>query len=344
MYLYRTPGVHFEWIDDQPPPILPLRTDIAGFVGIAERGPLHKPVKIESWAQFTGNFGGHIPQAYLAYAVQAFFENGGRTCWIVRVADPNQAKPATLDLGERWMSGKVITPILRLIANTPGDWGARMRCSIVRTGADRFVLTLQLPDGKREIWRDLSSDPQKERYIAKLLNDSERGSRLVCVVEPGPPTSGSASAICSHSNTGSFMADSNLVGINDSPALSLHGGVGFFMGGTNGLATLRPEHFSGESSPPDSPWGLAALAKIDEVSIVAMPDIMPKPVTRPRLPKPQPLRCNKTDEDEEAIPFPELTPEFPPDFTNGEIADLQTALIRHCENLKDRMALLETPN
>ena len=35
MYAYRTPGVYFEWIDDQTPPIQPLRTDIAGFVGIA---------------------------------------------------------------------------------------------------------------------------------------------------------------------------------------------------------------------------------------------------------------------------------------------------------------------
>jgi len=49
MYAYSTPGVYFEWIDVQRP-ILLLRTDIAGFVGIAERGPLHTPVKIESWA------------------------------------------------------------------------------------------------------------------------------------------------------------------------------------------------------------------------------------------------------------------------------------------------------
>jgi len=72
MYQQRAPGVRFEWLN--PPAILAVgRTDVAGFVGIAARGPLHRAVKVESWTQFTSTFGAHIPQGYLAYAVEGFF-------------------------------------------------------------------------------------------------------------------------------------------------------------------------------------------------------------------------------------------------------------------------------
>jgi hypothetical protein len=323
MYAYSTPGVYFEWIDVQPP-ILLLRTDIAGFVGVAERGPLHTPVKIESWAQFTGSFGGHIPQAFLAYAVQGFFENGGRTCWIVRVADPDHARPAFIDCGEPLSSGQVIEPAFRLIASTPGDWGMKLLCSIVRTSGSRFLLTLQLPDGTREMWRDLTLDPKDSRYVKTTLNDRQSGSRLVMVTEP--ELTGAQCGVAP-----AFM-----------DAISLQGGMGFLKCGRSGLATLRPEHFSGETSLPDRPWGLATLVAIDEVSIVAMPDMMPKPVVFPPVKKPRPPRCDALDAEPAPPSIPEEPLEFPPQFSQQEIVALQSALIQHCESLKDRMAVLDS--
>ena len=92
MYAYRMPGVYFEALDSGPPGLVPLRTDIAGFVGIASRGPLHRPLKVESWSQFTTAFGSHLAQSFLAYAVEGFFANGGQTCWVVRAADPDLAR------------------------------------------------------------------------------------------------------------------------------------------------------------------------------------------------------------------------------------------------------------
>src|SRR5437867_558366 len=85
---YLTPGVYFEWVDASAKVISPLRTDIAAFVGIAERGPLHTPTRIVSWQQFQSVFGNFIPNGFLAYSVKAFFENGGRECRVVRVAAP----------------------------------------------------------------------------------------------------------------------------------------------------------------------------------------------------------------------------------------------------------------
>lgn len=88
MSRYLTPGVYYEWVDEGQKAIAPIRTDIAAFAGIAQRGPLQTPTRVISWQQFQSIFGGFIPNGYLAYAAKMFFENGGRECYILRVAAP----------------------------------------------------------------------------------------------------------------------------------------------------------------------------------------------------------------------------------------------------------------
>src|SRR5262249_37598980 len=71
--------------------------DVAVFVGFAETGPTHRPIVIESVAQYARVFGADAPLAgdgelsegvygHLGPAVRAFFSNGGRRCWVIRVA------------------------------------------------------------------------------------------------------------------------------------------------------------------------------------------------------------------------------------------------------------------
>ena len=57
MRIFDTPGVYFERADASAGGIAALRTDVAGFVGIAERGPLHLAVPVESVKQFNAWFG-----------------------------------------------------------------------------------------------------------------------------------------------------------------------------------------------------------------------------------------------------------------------------------------------
>lgn len=174
---YRTPGVRLEWLDSAQQDRTPVRTDIAGFVGIAERGPLYRPVRVEGFDQFRGVFGDHLPYAYLAYAVEGFYANGGRTCWVVRVADPATAASATAAL--RDAAGE---PALGLKANSEGMWGNRVSYRVQSAGPDLFTLTLRLGD-VIEIWRNLGRD----RDPAALLNDPNSGSRLVTVSGGGVP-------------------------------------------------------------------------------------------------------------------------------------------------------------
>src|SRR5688500_16022858 len=106
MSAYLTPGTYLRPKPAEQKDIRLVRTDVAGFVGFAERGPLRLPelkpadrdfradelaIRLTSWKEFTAVFGGFIPYGYLAYAVRAFFENGGTTCNVVRVAATNHS-------------------------------------------------------------------------------------------------------------------------------------------------------------------------------------------------------------------------------------------------------------
>jgi uncharacterized protein len=106
MPTYLTPGVYYETVDVSRNSINAIRTDIAAFVGIAERGVLHTPVRVTSWEQFQTAFGNFIPNGYLAYSAKGFFENGGQTCYIVRVAatQSTESDPAVLQPADRLSS------------------------------------------------------------------------------------------------------------------------------------------------------------------------------------------------------------------------------------------------
>jgi hypothetical protein len=69
-----------------------VRLDIAGFAGIAPRGPVDEPVALDSWSDYRRRFGGFEGPGLLPYAVAAFFDQGGARAWVVRVAPPRAAE------------------------------------------------------------------------------------------------------------------------------------------------------------------------------------------------------------------------------------------------------------
>jgi phage tail sheath protein FI len=103
--LARLPGIYVDRVDPPAPEGLP-RMDVAVFIGLAASGPVHRAIALESVAVFEAVFGGDVPLAFdpgrgetifsnLARSVRAFFSNGGRRCWVVRVA-------MTSELADLW--------------------------------------------------------------------------------------------------------------------------------------------------------------------------------------------------------------------------------------------------
>jgi uncharacterized protein len=328
---YRTPGVYFEWRDQPAPPGL-RRTDIAGFVGIALRGPLHCPVRVTSWTQFVSAFGGRTSQGYLAYAVHGFFANGGRTCWVVRVADPLFAQVASVDLTERDRPGRTL---VRLTAISPGTWGDAVTVRVIPSVTNRYTVIISGLEREQEVWRDLALSEKGPGAFTTTLNDPVTGSKLVHAEYPGDVL-----AVLTRDPRHPPQIDpqQGYLAPNGSPKRRR-----FYRlwGGRDALETLTPAHFTG--GPNGERWGLSALEPVDEVSIVAMPDIMPVP----RDPAPRyaarPPRCEVLEEELPVGVPPSAPLELPPAFTEAGIRELQRALVQHCTRLADRVAVLDPP-
>src|SRR5919107_314931 len=105
-----------------------VRMDVCAFVGVAPRGPARTPafdapwaphpcgfdspassarfavpVAVESWSEYARAFGQFEGPGLLPYAVAAFFENGGRRAYIVRIVHRYlQADGITPDNHKNW--------------------------------------------------------------------------------------------------------------------------------------------------------------------------------------------------------------------------------------------------
>ncbi len=147
------PGVYFDTVKPELETLLP-RMDIAAFVGFASSGPLHTPVAVEDIARFREIFGADLDLAWndqtrlserscLGAAVENFFRNGGKRCWIVRVADENLAQTARFAIPGLYRSNGTSLQQAYADARSAGTWAEYVR---LRSQLNLTSLQLQLTD------------------------------------------------------------------------------------------------------------------------------------------------------------------------------------------------------
>ena len=122
---YLSPGVYVEEFDSGATPMQGVSTSTAGFIGLAERGPvIGEPQLVTSFADYKRMYGGYLSEAsygsarFLPYAVEQFFANGGSRAYIMR-AVPGEAK-----------AGSVTSGVLKITAASPGAWADNMRVTV----------------------------------------------------------------------------------------------------------------------------------------------------------------------------------------------------------------------
>ena len=180
MTRYTTPGSYIERRDASSFSISTVRTDICGFVGIAREGPIDTPVAVESYRQFVSHFGEFTGAGYLGYVVKAFFENGGRRCWIVRVAHNSgagRAQAAYHDIAD--IHGN---PALRVSASSEGIWGEQLAIRVLPQFAPQ---THSVSSNQTDLFTTVSSVTGFER--GSLVELSQPGVsiwRVVAHIDP----------------------------------------------------------------------------------------------------------------------------------------------------------------
>jgi hypothetical protein len=233
-------------------------TGIAAFVGRTLKGPVNHPVPVGSFAEFQQIFGGLWQPSTLSYALEQFFENGGRRALIVRVV--NGARPPTITLPA---SGSA----LRLIALNPGS-REYLRASVDFDGIgagepDRFNLVVQRVRSAaseliedQEIFRRVSIVHDSGRFVTDVLLESRlvRVTGSVPIRRPDRSASGPNGAVVGY-------AVSNPDGDDGGP-LTDYDVIGSAIEGTGVFSLKGADRFNLLCIPPltrDHDLGLSSL-------------------------------------------------------------------------------------
>jgi uncharacterized protein len=194
---YLHPGVYIEEIERGPVPIEGVPTSTAAFLGEAERGST-TPQLVTSYKDYNRLFGNVFDQQkFLPYAVNGFFENGGKRAFICRIVGSGTAS-ASADFGASFS----------VRAAGPGIWGNNVAVKIEDSktkNADKSPVGFRMllsywngavpadPFGKpatkpsySEVFEDLVANESSPDYYGKRIPfiDLDKGE-----TNQGPPSS-----------------------------------------------------------------------------------------------------------------------------------------------------------
>lgn len=284
---YFAPGVYVEEVDRGSRPIAGVSMSVAGFVGFTEdvRGDaeLFKPMMVTNWSQYLELFGkagsdGFTDfDAYLPFAVQGWFLNGGGRCWVVSIGTKLPGSPAP---EESEVATKMLTsggkPSLQFNLKLPeadgnvpalpasGQTGGRLTVSIIdsepkplaedapedaepplNTG-EFFSVIVRNGDEVLERYDNLTMNPEVETAVAEYVETALESSEFIKIAN----ISQTGQALSRRPNNGSYeIAPPPYVAKEEHMARDLQG--------------ARSDR-----------TGLQGIFEVDEVSMVACPDLM----------------------------------------------------------------------
>lgn len=335
---YFSPGVYVEEFDSAGQPLSGVSTSIAGFIGLAEMGPIKGlPTLVTSLNDFKRSFGNYLSEKqfgeyrYLAYAVEQFFVNGGSQAYVVRVA-PEDAKVA-----------KGGNEQLNAAAKNPGAWGNNIQVHLTPSSKAKTYITANVGDGLYAVKNSagfnvgdevsFAGEEGAEKAVIVSVRDSVIGlstelSGDVVTAEGTVPTKllttveftvqlGYGNVVEKFENV-SFNAEAanyvekvlvksalvELSGNENSSVSELFAAsnkviVQLSDGSDGSLSSISAATFNGVDDGPGKRTGIQAFVDNDLISIIAVPGVT--------------------------------------------IAAVQLALVAHCENLGSRFAILDIP-
>ncbi len=334
---YFSPGVYVEEYDNSPRSIEGVGTSTAGFIGLAEKGPvIGAPVFVPNFKSFTQQFGGFLSEfaygeyRFLANSVEQFFANGGTRCFVMRVA-PRDAKASSAEKG-----------ILTVTAKNPGAWGDKVQITLNTVKKQKLQLLektetgykAKSTDGFREgdivefegtyttiktimdrtvtFTDDIPDEAVDDAIIPKALLYLVTFDLAVRYGDEAERYQDLSFNIASPKYIGSKLAGSELIDVNVKPmekagnpveeilGEGVESGAFFLEGGSDGsVSKVNAGTFIGEDGGPGKRTGLQSFIENNNVSMLAVP----------------------------GITMPEVI----------------VSLVGHCENLKSRFAVIDMP-
>jgi uncharacterized protein len=250
---YLSPGVYVEEVDSGSRPIEGVGTAVAAFIGMAKGGPLNEPTLVTNWGQFTAVFGDFLEGSYLAHAVYGYFQNGGGSCYVIRVgaaANGNGATPAPAARGE-------------LTTGSDGNQIGVYHISAIEAGTAGNDIIVEIADAGGE-------NPAEDSF--KLI--VRRGIKQEEEFD-GLTTKRGRTNAATVVNAQSKLIKLEEVGTGGALEKPAKGQVNLGGGGTSGTpasdASVSAEDYVGD---PAERTGFGGLEAIDPVTMVCVPDLM----------------------------------------------------------------------
>jgi uncharacterized protein len=263
---------------------------------------------VGSWSEFVKKYNisltstPYMEDSYLAYAVRGYYDNGGARAYIVRVARnsdleifqreskaalPEPAKNATAAIGPYTIK-----------ALDAGSKGNSVTVEVEHHGEDGFSVKIS-GDGKTESFGDskpLTASSYKNAVKSKLVEF------------------GTATEVETRPSAGVFTLTGGMDATQPANLANLPL--------TSELSKVQAEDFVGDEARRS---GLAGLSVIDDINMIAVPDLMAGVWKRETL--------VGGDASVEVLNYDEKRKQ--------QIIDVQSMLISYCERMGDRMAILD---
>ena len=264
--------------------------------------------KVASWSEFVKKYNISLtPQpfmedSYLAYAVRGYYDNGGARAYIVRVAREEDLdifkKESKAALPEPAKNAQVAIGPYTFKAIEAGTKGNNVTVEVEHQGEDGFSVKVT-GDGKTESFGD--SKP--------MTPSSFKGAFKSKIVEVT-----TATEVETRPSAGTFSLTGGLEATQPANLANLPL--------SNELSKVQVEDFVGDEARRS---GLGALSVIDDINMIAVPDLMAGVWTRETL--------VGGDSSVEVLNISEKRKQ--------QISDVQSMLISYCERMGDRMAILD---
>jgi uncharacterized protein len=185
MPTYLSPGVYVEEVARGARPIEGVGTSVAAFIGLAPKGPLNEPTLVTNWSQYVASFGDFTDGYYLAHSVYGFFNNGGSTCYVVRVGGTSPEGESAADgAAARELPPGDPSPLgafgVAAIASGRGPITVEVADAEGDGPADRFRLVVRDGDEVTETF-DVTAKRGSRAYVVTQVRER---SKFVTVTEP----------------------------------------------------------------------------------------------------------------------------------------------------------------
>jgi phage tail sheath protein FI len=282
MPTYLSPGVYVEEIDSGSRPIEGVGTAVAAFIGFAPQGPFNTPTLVSNWSQFTETFGEFVEGCYLAHAVYGYFLNGGGNCYVVRLGGARDQGNGKVDAPQAMLGNyRVVAKEVkgsRSTAEISVEVADHTPAEGEQPSDDKFNLVVKRGGKVVETFEGVTTKRGKDNVVTAVR---ER-SKLINLEEV--------------SGTETAVPAKGTVALRQAPATP---------------ATPRQMATEDYVGDPAERTGVGGLEAVDEVTMVAAPDLMGA--------------YHRGIVDLESVKA------------------VQLAMIAHCELMGDRMAILDPP-